>query len=207
MMALCYQKHPYGRPIIGYEETIRSFNRPMILNYMDKWYTPENMVLVAVGDFQAPKALEAIQGLVKDFPQRTGATPSRAQEPPQTELRKTILNNRVQQVYLDLSWHIPSLTHKDATALDILEIILGQGRTSRLYHKLKMDANLVYQVSGGAYALADPGLFSVDATLHPDKLDLALAVMGKEISRLTHSTVSQSELGKAKTIAEAGFHL
>ena len=205
MMALCYQKHPYGRPIIGYEETIRSFNRPMILNYMDKWYTPENMVLVAVGDFQAPKALETIQGLVKDFPQRTGATPSRIQEPPQTELRKTILNNGVQQVYLDLSWHIPALAHKDVYALDILEIILGQGRTSRLYHKLKMDANLVYRVSSGAYALADPSLFSVDATLHPDKLDLALAVMGKEISRLTHSPVSQSELGKAKTIAEAGF--
>jgi len=205
MMALCYPKHPYGRPIIGYEETIRSFNREMIMNYMDKWYTPEDMVLVAVGDFQSPKALETIRALVQDFPQRTAATPSRIQEPPQTELRKTILKSTVQQVYLDLSWHIPSLTHQDVYALDILEIILGQGKTSRLYHKLKMDANLVYHVSGGAYALADPSLFSVDATLHPNKLDQALAAIGAEITRMTHSPVSPSELDKAKTIAEAGF--
>ena len=46
LMALSFQKHPYGRPIIGTEETIRSFNRRMILDYINKWYTPENMVLV-----------------------------------------------------------------------------------------------------------------------------------------------------------------
>ena len=205
MMALCYEKHPYGRPIIGYEKTIRSFNRPMIMKYMDKWYTPRNMVVVAVGDFQASKALASIKALVQDFPQRTGATPARIQEPPQTELRKTILNHRVQQLYLDLSWHIPALTHKDAYALDVLEIILGRGRTSRLYRSLKMDANLVYNVSGGAYALADPSLFSVDATLHPENLDPALAAIGKEITGLTRNPVSQRELSKAKTMAEASF--
>ena len=205
MMALCYQKHPYGRPIIGYEKTIRSFDREMILKYMDKWYTPRNMVVVAVGDFQAPKALETIKALVEKFPKRTGAKPSRPVEPPQTELRKVVKNAGVQQVYLNLCWHIPALTHKDIYALDILEVILGQGKTSRLYQRLKMDANLVYQVNAGAYALADPSLFSLDATLHPDKLDPALAAIGKEISKFSQHPVSQQEINKAKTMAEASF--
>ena len=205
MMALCYRKHPYGRPIIGYEETIRSFNREMILKYMDKWYTPRNMVVVAVGDFEATEALATIKDMVRNFPERTGATPSRAVEPPQTQLRKTIQNARVQQVYLDLCWHIPELTHEDTYALDILELILGQGMTSRLYQALKMKANLVYHISAGSYALADPSLFSVDATLNPEKLDLALATIATEISEVTRTPVTPSELGKAKSKAEAAF--
>ena len=205
IMALAYQKHPYGRPIIGYEKTISAFDREMILAYMDKWYTPRNMVVVAVGDFETSKALSSIKKRVKDFPKRTGATPARSKEPPQTELRKTIQNARVQQVYLDLCWHIPGLTHEDIYALDILEIILGRGKTSRLYQALKMKANMVYDVSAGAYALADPSLFSVDATLHPEKLDQALAAIGKEISTLTQTPVTPSELSKAKAKAEASF--
>ena len=205
MMALCYQKHPYGRPIIGYEKTILSFDREMILKYMDKWYTPRNMVVVAVGDFEAAKALESIKKLVQNFPQRTGAEPSRPVEPAQTELRKTIKNARVQQVYLDLCWHIPAITHEDIYALDVLEVILGQGKTSRLYRGLKMEANLVYHVSAGAYALADPSLFSVDATLHPKNLDPVLAAMGKEISAVTQTPVTLSELSKAKNQAYAAF--
>ncbi len=205
MMALSYQKHPYGRPIIGYEKTILSFDREMILKYMDKWYTPKNMVVVAVGDFEAAKALESIKNRVQDFPRRTGAGSSRPVEPPQTELRKTIKHARVQQVYLDLCWHIPALTHKDIYALDVLEVILGQGKTSRLYQGLKMEANLVYHVSTGAYALADPSLFSVDATLHPKKLDQALAAIGKKIWEVTQIPVTPSELNKAKTRAYASF--
>jgi len=205
MMALSYQKHPYGRPIIGCEETIRSFDREMILKYTDKWYTPKNMVVVAVGDFEAAKALESIKKMVRNFPERTGAKPSRPVEPPQTELRKTIKNDRVQQVYLDLCWHIPALTHEDIYALDMLEVILGQGKTSRLYRALKMKTNLVYHVSAGTYALADPSLFSVDATLHPKKLDQALAAIGREISEVTHAPVTPSELSQAKTMAEAAF--
>jgi zinc protease len=205
MMALAYQKHPYGRPIIGYENTIRSFSREMILNYMDKWYTPQNMVVVAVGDFEAEEALATVKRMVQNFPERTGASPSRPVEPPQTELRKVIKNARVQQVYLDLCWHIPALTHEDIYALDLLEVILGEGKTSRLYRALKMDANLVYQISAGAYALADPSLFSVDATLHPEQLNPALAAIAKEISGVTRAPVTPSELSKAKSKAEAAF--
>ena len=205
IMELSYRKHPYRRPIIGYEKTIRSFDREAVLSYMDKWYTPGNMVLVAVGDFDTRKALETIKDLVRDFPQRAGKTPLRPEEPPQTALRKIIKKDRVQQVYLNMVWHIPSITHRDMYPLDILETILGHGKNSRLYRRLKMNASLVYNVSTGAYALADPGLFSLDATLSPDKLDSALKAIGKEISTITRQRVSGSELTRAKTIAEANF--
>ena len=205
MMSLCYEKHPYGRPIIGYESTILSFDREDILKYMDKWYTPENMALVAVGDFDAEQASKTIQTLIKDFPTKTGQKPSRAVEPVQTSLRNIVLKDEVQQIYLDMSWHIPSMTHEDMPAIDVLEMILGHGKTSRLYGRLKMDANLVHGISAGAYAMADPGLFSIDATLSPDKLNSALDAVFEEIGRITLEPVTETELSRARATAEADF--
>jgi zinc protease len=205
IMSLCYEKHPYGRPIIGRESTIRTFDRQAILNYMDKWYTPHNMVLVAIGDFDINQALTRIQPFVKDFPKRTGIKPSRPVEPEQTFLRKILLNDQVQQIYLDMSWHIPHLTHEDMPALDLLEITLGHGKSSRLYGRLKMEKNLVYSIDAGAYALKDPGLFSIDATLSTEKLNSALEAIAGEIIKISDKPISELELSKAKTIAEADF--
>jgi zinc protease len=205
MMKLCYKKHPYRRPIIGYEETIRSFDRQAILDYMDKWYTPHNMVLVAVGDFDADQALKTIRGLVKNFPKRTGKNPARQMEPKQMSLRKLVRNEDVEQVYLDMSWHIPALTHDHMPALDLIEITLGHGKSSRLYSRLKMQESLVHNIDAGAYALADPGIFSIDATLSPENLKNALEAIESEIDRITREPLSASDLNKAKAIAEADF--
>jgi zinc protease len=205
MMKLCYKKHPYRRPIIGYEETIRSFDRQAILDYMDKWYTPHNMVLVAVGDFDADQALKTIQGLVKTFPKRAGKNPARPMEPKQTSLRKLVRNEDIEQVYLDMSWHIPDLTHDHMPALDLIEIILGHGKSSRLYSRVKMQQSLVRNIDAGAYALADPGIFSIDATLSPENLKDVLEAIESEIDRITREPLSVSDLKKAKAIAEADF--
>jgi zinc protease len=205
MMSLCYQQHPYRRPIIGYESNIRSFDRLVILNYIEKWYTPQNMVLVAVGDFEADQAMKTIQALVRDFPKRTGKKPSRPVEKKQTLPRKIVLNDEVRQIYLDMSWHIPPLTHQDMPALDLLEITLGHGKSSRLYRTLKMEKNLVYRIDAGAYALQDPGLFSVDATLSPDKLSSALEAIAEEIGKIALEPLNDLDLSRAKTMAEAAF--
>jgi zinc protease len=205
MMKLCYRKHPYRRPIIGYEETIRSFDRQAILNYMDKWYTPHNMVLVAVGDFDADQALKTIQGLVQNFPKRVGKRLERQMEPKQTSFRKLVRNEDVEQVYLDMSWHITNLTHNHMPALDLIEIILGNGKSSRLYSRIKMQQSLVHNIEAGAYALADPGIFSINATLSPENLKKALNAIEEEIDRITREPLSASDLKKAKAIAESDF--
>jgi len=205
VMALSYKKHYYGRPIIGYEETIRSFDRQAILKYMDKWYVPENIVIVAVGDFDSDSALEKVRALVKHFPEKPLHQFKSPVEPPQTALRKTVKKDRVKQAYMELLWHIPSIGQEEIYSLDLLEVILGHGRSSRLYNRMKMDANLVYSVDAGTYALKDPGVFSIDATLGPEKIQEAFAGIGEEMRRIIQEPVSQSELTKAKTIAEASF--
>jgi len=139
---LSYQGHPYSRPIIGFQHTIENFNRKMILNYVNKWYCPENMVLVAVGDFDREAFLKEIMRLTKDFPKRgAGRAFKKVINPHQSFLRRLLLPESVEQLYLEVSWHIPPARHRHIPALDVLEVILGGGKSSRLPKRLKMDSN------------------------------------------------------------------
>jgi zinc protease len=205
MMDLCYRKHPYRRPVIGYEATIRSFKRKDILNYIEKWFTPDNMVLVAVGDFDSGRALKVVKGFFKEPSQRQAHRRLWAPEPAQSMLRKMVLEDDIQQVYIDMSWHIPHLAHPDIPILEVLEIVMANGKSSRLYKRLKMEKNLVHGISAGTSAMLDPGLFSVDATLSPEKFKTALYDMVQEVNGITLAPVSEAELTRAKTIAEADF--
>lgn len=205
MMRLRYQVHPYGRPIIGLESTIRSFDRPMVAHYVEKWYGPENMVLSAVGDFDADSAIEMIRKLAVEFPGKGLTRAARPREPEQKALRRLSLKDRVQQVYLDLSWPIPELSHEDIPALDLLEILLGHGRTSRLYSRLKMDSNLAHEIGASSYSLADPGLFSISGTLDAKNLLPVLKAIAREVGEISSVPVSEEEVEKAKTLAEADF--
>ncbi|MDZ7696090.1 MAG: insulinase family protein [Deltaproteobacteria bacterium] len=89
--------------------------------------------------------------------------------------------------------------------LDVLEIVLGRGKSSRLYNALKLKTHLVYDFSAGSYALADPGLFSIGATLHPERLNQTLEAIGNELQRLTLEPIGKEEIEKAKTMVEADF--
>jgi zinc protease len=63
LFATAFTRHPYGRPVIGTEESVRGFTREGILRFYRRWYQPENCVLVAVGDFREPQVLELAQKL------------------------------------------------------------------------------------------------------------------------------------------------
>ena len=72
---------------------------------------------------------------------------------------------------LSLAWHIPEVTHPDVPALDVLSTILGDGRSSRLYRRVREEAGLAYGVSSYSYTPGAPGIFGVEATTEPEKRD------------------------------------
>ena len=191
MYALCYKKHPYKRPVIGYESTIRSITRGDILEYLKKWYTADNMVLVAVGDLRKDEAVKLIKRYAGDFKGRKANKASLPVEPVQTSTRVMLLNSDINDVYLDLSWHMPSVNDPGIPAFDLMETILGRGRSSRLYSKLRMEKNLVRGVSAGAYSMADPGLFYIWAEVDADGVSEALDAIIEEIARIKNEPVSE----------------
>ncbi len=204
-MWLCYQGHPYGRPIIGYEATIKRFSRSMIQAYMDKWYLPQNMVLVAVGDLDASEFLEQARKLSLNFPERKGVEDAQRIPASQSFTRRLVLPDKVEQVYMELAWHIPAAGHQDIAALDILEVLLGEGKTSRLYKKLKMERNLVHTFSVSSSAMLRSGLFSISATLAPAKIEPTLEAISQALGQLVAQGPKDAELRKAISQVETSF--
>src|SRR2546428_226248 len=102
---------------------------------------------------------------------------------------------------LSLAWHIPEISHPDVPALDLLSAILGDGRSSRLYRRVREDAGLAFGVSAFSYTPGDPGLLGVDATVDPKKRDAAEQLILQIIAEVKQAGVTADELMKAKKMS------
>ena len=106
-----------------------------------------------------------------------------------------------------MSWPIPRQTHKDSPALDIFSSVLGQGESSRLLKKLRLEKPLVFSV--GAYSYSDMGLFIISATLNHENLQEALEVIKGEILNMFENGITTDEIKNAVTamLADESYSL
>ncbi len=193
-----YRRHPYGRPIIGFPKTVRSFTRDTVLSFFRKWYTPQNIVLVAIGDFSAKKMLAQIERCFADF--RGPAAPAHQPpaEPAQAKAKLALHPMNIQSTYLTMGYHIPEIAHEDVPAIDVLSHILGGTDSSRLEQEIKERRHLVHNIYAYAFTPKDPGLFVVGATLADRDAAKAVEAIRREIARVRELPVTSEELARAK---------
>ena len=199
-----YRKHPYRRPIIGTPKSVKSFTRDKILDFYRRWYIPQNMVLVVVGDFDSQSALKKIHDAFKDFRQDNPA--ARAERPAEPEQRRTkikILREDFQEGQLAIAFHIPDVSHPDIYATDLLSVLLGQGDSSRFAKQIKRQAGLVNDIYAYSYTPMNPGIFVAGASLDAAKTERATKAILKELFRLKFERISEEELQKARGIIES----
>lgn len=220
LFELLYQHHPYRHPVLGTEETVRSFTRERITAFFRSYYRPDNAVLVATGDFD----MDALTSLVHTYfgtwggasdehsakfsqPAFSDPRPVRAQEPVSQEIRVRVMREAVKETRLSAAWQIPGLCHQDIAALDVMSLILGHGDASRLYLETHRRRELVNDVYAYAYTPRDPGLFAVGASLKADNVQDALASILGEVYRCRDSLVSHEELERARIVllSEASY--
>ncbi len=202
-----FKKHPYGRPVIGYDRTVKGFTRKDVVGFYNKWYVPKNMILSVAGDFDPKKMMRKIDALLGEPWQgrrkRVPVREARIAEPGQKKARVSFLTKPVSEAHIAVGYPIPGLTHEDIPALDLLAAVLGQGASSRLETGLKREGRLVNSIRAMAYTPSDAGLFGVFATAPPKQLDGAIRGILVELDRLTKAPVSSDELEKARTLLES----
>lgn len=204
LFSLSYAGHPYGRPVIGFQETVAAATREDILRYFARHYRPENIVAVIVGDFDAERAkkLLADQFAVKseNLPQpawkATKATKGRD---------SVVIEKNVSESYLAIAYPIPPLQHKDIPALEVLGKILGEGDSSRLQANLKYGQGLI---TGGETYLFTPredGLMVIAATFKGRGYDAVRKGIEAEMERIAENGIEPWEIEKAKNQEKASF--
>jgi len=209
-LALVFPDHPYGRPIIGTEASLRTINRDMVLAYVSKWYRPNNSFLVAVGDMDMITVKSVVEGFFK------GKQFLKDKEEPislsidsKKGLNLSLKEQDVSQVYLEIGWPTPQITHPDTPHLELLEVLLGHGRSSRLQEGLRVKNRLVNSISVGNLALKEAGVFTLFATAEPNDLFKALNEIKAQLEEINKGNFSSQELEMAKnkvklnTISEA----
>jgi zinc protease len=205
LFATSYQRHPYRRPVIGDEGTVRGLTRAHILSFFRTWYVPNNMTLVVTGDFDPTQIMPRIQAAFQDFPSQRLPTLQIPQEPTQRELRAVILADDIQETLLDVAYHVPGVLHRDSYAIDLLSFIIGGGESSRLYQKVKAEQELVHSIYTYPFLPKDPGLLVIGATLEEERWQDALRGILAEVERVQREGVSTAELDRAKRNLESEF--
>lgn len=208
LFELAYQHHPYRRPVLGFEKTVRAMSRDDILDFYKRHYRPDNITLVAVGDFEPAALQKLVQGQFGDWESPAAATPAqRPVEPGVEEARFRLLQEDVPESRVAIAWPIPPIHHPDVAALDALGVVLGHGESSRLYRDLRRRREVVLDAYAFAYTPKDPGLFMVGAGLKPGRLQEGIEALFDTTFRLRAERVTPDELEKAKVVilSEAAY--
>ena len=205
--AIAFHAHPYGQPIIGWMTDLQRITPEEIRAFYRTYYVPNNAILVAVGDFDAPRALEAVRRHFGPIPQGPAPPPVLAVEPPQAGERRVTVRRPAKLPVVYLAWHVPNQVSEDAAALEVLSQILSGGRSSRLYRHLVYERQLALEAGGDyAYFSLDPNLFWFWATAMPGQTPAALEqALLDEMERLKQEPVGEEELARAKNQIEAAF--
>jgi len=198
LFSTIYTVHPYRRPIIGFETTVKNLDRKKVIEYYRTWYTPDNMCLVITGNFSPPEALSSIKRAFSGFTSSRRPNFKRPLEPTQNETRSIIFRGDVQQTYLAMAFPTPAINHPDLYPLEVLATILGEGKSSRLYQKVKSEQQLMYSIYASSVTLRDSGLLMVGGLLETGKIKPAVAEIFQEIYRLQKNPPSSEEISRAK---------
>jgi len=197
---------PLRFPIIGYTEAVEALTLDDVTAYCKRKYVPDNMVVVAVGDFDAEEVVAAIEGAFGRFQRGRAVVPVLAEEPPQLAPRRTEVRFPTRKARLRIDWRTVPLAHGDLYALDVAAAVLGWGRSSRLVRELVEEKRLADTVSCWSWTPDfGSGTFFVSATLEADRLaDVENSVL-EMVGTLHNTPVTVEELERVYTQIEARY--
>jgi zinc protease len=197
LFEVAYVRSPYRYTVIGYPDIFHEVKTEDIVAYYREKYAPNNVFYVVTGDVKNDEVVAQIRDAYAKCKARTIPPVVLPTEPSQTAPREVIEEAPVELGHFHFAWHIPDVRHPDVPALDVLAVLLGSGRSSRLYQNVREKQGLVNYVDAWTYNPGNPGLFGMSAVVDPDKFEPARAALLAEVEKTQKKLIHQSELGKA----------
>ena len=203
-----YTSHPYKRDVIGNEQIISTITRETVLNYYRTHYTPNNITTIIVGEVN-PEELLPLVAKEFDFKGRINKINEKYEhDNPVNETKIAETYSRINTGFLMLGCLGPVATDiKEATVMEMISLLLGQGQSSRLYQELieKSKHPIFNLVSSDYYHFRDGGNLFIQANFKPDYKDEAINLIKEQITKFINEGITEKELKKAKKKLKAGF--
>jgi zinc protease len=204
-----YGAHPYGLPVDGRRASVAELGRGDVRAFYDRWYRPNNTIVVLVGDVRADDAVRRIEAAFGDWAPRADAVPTRAGAPTPVGDRRILLVDKPDATQTQIRVGAIGLARRDPELLpsQVANTILGGGFTSRLIEELRVKRSLTYGASSTFLARRVGGEFRIQTFTKTattvETLRLALDVLSDFRSR----PLDEKLVAKAKTYMRGQFPL
>ncbi len=207
VVAMSFKVHPYQRPVIGWMSDLQTIEREDIVDHYRTYYHPGNAVMVIVGDVDSKEMMEMIR---RSFGDVSSGEPVRQRpyiEPEQKGERRLSLRKEAELPFFIAAYHVPCFPHEDSYALDVLNLILSGGKSSRLYQSLVYEEKVALSASADYSGFnRDPYLYFFSATASPGTpISDVESALYRAIESLKQSPPSEREIQKAKNQIESSF--
>jgi|JI10StandDraft_1071094.scaffolds.fasta_scaffold28196_3 zinc protease len=206
LWAMAFPTHPYGRPTIGFMADIEGLTLEDAARFRQRWYAPDNAVVVAAGDLSREALLETVArhygALLPGQAERAHPAAEEPRKFPEfKELRLALAHER-----LAVGWPSPAVTDPDHAVLEVLNEVLFEGDSARLQRALVTEGELASGHASFVSGFRHPGLYEVSVELRPGRTAAeAEAVVLEEFARVALEGISEAELEKAKNRLETSF--
>jgi zinc protease len=206
-LEITFTKHPYAWTAGGALKDLDATTPEDLKKFYDTYYIPNNAMLVVVGDVDKSAVEAAATKWFAPIPK--GAEPPRpanaSPEPKQTKMRRETVDPS-QIGFVIGGYHIPEAKHSDIYALQVLQLILAQGESSRMHRRLVRDDKVALQAGGQAIVREHPGLFLIfGAFLEAAQGPKVEAALLDELEKAKKNPPTGKELKKAKNQIQASF--
>lgn len=193
----------YRHRIIGDKEVIRNVTRDEIFSYYKKHYLPANMVVSVAGDLTEQEFENTIRSLF-------GAIPSgeKPQMPELKEMSRPVVSTvtqkkKVAHVYAAAGFLAPDLKNDHQFAAELAAVVLGEGRSSRLYKNLREKKQIVYSIGSSYYGQRGDGIFGISAVFDKKNLDIVRKEVEAEVAALATTGPTDEEMARARAIIKS----
>jgi zinc protease len=203
LYALAYDEHRIRRWRIGMPDTLRGFRRDDLAAFMSQAYSPGNITLTVVGDLDTSETLEAIKQIWGSRPAAPPLADFSPGEPEHVRFRYRRILGPTKQRLVMMAFPGPGRLHEDSAALTVLSAVLSDGRSARLYRRLKEDLKIVSTAWASFESFQEMGIISLGGECLFDDPRTVERELWQAARQIQHEPIATEELERVKRRVEA----
>jgi predicted Zn-dependent peptidase len=205
MDALLFPNSPLGWETAGRTAVVMKITADALRAYMDRMYAPERIVVALAGPLDVAEAQAAVAEQFGDMARRPAQRFREA--PPPGTLRRRMRAKRGEQAHVVIGYRGIPTAHPDRYTIDMLNAVLGEGMSSRLFLELREKLSLAYDVHSFVSNYSDAGMVGIYAGVAPQRTAEAHGAALAEVDRLIHEPVGDAELARVKDFVKGRLEL
>lgn len=193
-----YKNHPAKYPVIGFKDTLKKINKKDILEYFNKYYVPNNIIIVVTGNFDN-KTEEKIKKEFGSLKYKELKLKEFKEDEKQNKIIKCKEKKDVTHSYLVIGHKTVNREHKDSYVLDVISVILGLGQSSRLFNEIRMKRGLSYNLGMNHECNKTFGFIGAFVNANPKNIEICRKLI---LDCFKLKNLSEKEIQDAKNMIE-----